>query len=65
MLHLDDYPQLAQIAWNRKVRTVSEAEALALYEAHPQWIDLASMTPRERALHDALLARALAGEAHA
>jgi len=63
MILLDDYPQLALIAWNRKVRVVSEEEALALYEGNPQWVDRAGMTPRERAFLDGLLARAMQGEA--
>jgi hypothetical protein len=63
MILLDDYPQLALIAWNRKVRVVSEEEALALYEANPQWVDRAEMTPREQALLDDLLARAMRGGA--
>jgi hypothetical protein len=57
MIPLDDYPQLALIAWNRKVRAVSEDEALALYEAHPQWVERATMTAQELALLDRLLAR--------
>ena len=57
MIPLDDYPQLALIAWNRKVRAVSEDEALALYEAHPQWVDRATMPAHEQALLDRLLAR--------
>ena len=57
MILIDDYPQLASIAWNRKVRTISDEEALALYEAHPQWIEPGAMDERERALLDDLVAR--------
>jgi hypothetical protein len=57
MIRLDDYPQLALIVWNRKVRAVPEEEALALYEAHPQWVDRATMDEHERALLDDLVAR--------
>lgn len=64
MIPLDDYPQLALIAWNRKVRAVSEDEALALYEAHPQWVERASMPPHELALLERLLARFAPAERH-
>ncbi len=57
MIPIDDYPQLALITWNRKVRVIPEEEALALYEAHPQWVDRATMGERERALLDGLVAR--------
>lgn len=57
MILIDDYPQLTLIAWNRKVRVVPEEEALALYEAHPQWVDRATMGEQERALLDGLVAR--------
>ena len=57
MIPIDDYPQLALIAWNRKVRVVHEEEALALYEAHRQWVDRATMGEHERALLDGLVAR--------
>lgn len=54
-ISIDDYPQLALIAWNRKVRTLSEVEALALYEANRQWVDQSLMDERERALLDRLV----------
>ena len=57
MIPLDDYPQLALIAWNRTVRVVAEEEALALYEAHPQGVDRATMDEQERALLNGLVAR--------
>lgn len=57
MIRLDDYPQLALIAWNRKVRAIPEDEALALYEANRQWVDRASMTREERAFLDRLVVR--------
>jgi hypothetical protein len=46
------------------VRSIAEDEALALYEAHPQWIDRSTMSPDERALLDDLLARFGSGAAH-
>lgn len=61
MIAIDDYPQLALIAWNRKVRVVSEEEAFELYETHPQWIDRASMEERERELLERLVAECAQG----
>ncbi len=55
MLLLDDYPQLALIAWNRKERTVSPEEAFGLYEANPQWIDQNTLEEHERALLQKLI----------
>ncbi|MFO0588419.1 MAG: hypothetical protein U0441_12795 [Polyangiaceae bacterium] len=55
VISIDDFPQLALIAWNRKVRTLSEAEALALYEANRQWVDRSLMDERERALLERLV----------
>jgi hypothetical protein len=56
VIPIDDYPQLALIAWNREVRTISEQEAFELYETHPQWIDHATMDAHEKALLDSLVA---------
>jgi hypothetical protein len=55
MISIDDYPQLALIAWNRKVRIVPQEEAFELYETHPQWIDRTTMDERERMLLDRLI----------
>jgi len=55
MIPIDDYPQLALLAWNRKVRTISGEEALALYESNPQWVDRVLMDERERVLLDRLI----------
>lgn len=54
-ISIDDYPQLALIAWNRKVREITEEEALALYEANRQWVDRALMDDRERSFLDRLV----------
>ncbi len=43
-LNIDDYPQLATICWNRKIRTAEESEALRLYEAGWRFIDRDSLT---------------------
>ncbi|MEZ4410564.1 MAG: hypothetical protein R3A52_29395 [Polyangiales bacterium] len=53
----DDYPQLKLLLWGRASDEVTEAEALALYESNRQWVDPASMSPRERAFFDALVER--------
>lgn len=55
MITIDDYPQLALLAWNRKVREITEEEALALYEANRQWVDRSLMGPRELSLLDRLV----------
>lgn len=54
-IDVDDYPQLALIAWNRRVRAISAEEAFELYERNPQWVDRASMDEHERALLDRLI----------
>lgn len=43
-VHIDDYPQLATICWNRKARIAEESEALQLYEAGWRFIDRDSLT---------------------
>jgi hypothetical protein len=56
-LRLDDYPQLALLAWNRAVREISGEEAFALYERNWRFVDQESLTPREAALIDRLTRR--------
>ncbi len=51
-----EYPQLRFLLWNRASDELDEAEALALYEAHRQWVDPESMTPVERAFFDRIVA---------
>lgn len=51
-----EYPQLRLLLWNRTSYELDEAEAFALYEAHRQWIDPATMTEVERAMFDRLVA---------
>lgn len=54
---LADYPQLGRLAWSiRGARTLTPAEALALYERNWRHVDLAALPPHERALIDALAA---------
>lgn len=55
MIAIDDFPQLALLAWNRKVREITEGDAFALYESNPQWVDRALMDARELALLDRLI----------
>ena len=54
----DPYPELARLAWNRDpARAISGAEALSLHEANWQHVDVAVLSPEERALIQALAAR--------
>lgn len=50
LLHIDDYPQLALLAWNRVVRDIAGDEALALYERNWRFVDTATLTDNEAAL---------------
>jgi hypothetical protein len=56
-LRLDDYPQLALLAWNRALREISGEEAFALYERNWRFVDQESLTPQEAALIDRLTRR--------
>lgn len=51
-----EYPQLRFLLWNRSTDELGEEEALALYEANRQWVDVENMTPVERAFFDRLVA---------
>lgn len=56
MLHIDDYPQLNAIAWNRLGnRMISEQDALALYERNWLYVDVPALEAREKALIDRLV----------
>lgn len=50
ILHIDDYPQLKLLAWNRAVRNIAGDEALALYERNWRFVDAATLTNEEAAL---------------
>lgn len=50
ILHIDDYPQLKLLAWNRAVRDIAGDEALALYERNWRFVDTAALTDDEAAL---------------
>lgn len=49
-LSIDDYPQLALLGWNRKVRKIAQEEAFALYEANWRFVEQSEMTVDERLL---------------
>lgn len=51
---IDDYPELALLAWNRVVRNIAGDEAFALYEANWRFVDEKNLVPGERALIDRL-----------
>lgn len=62
---LDDYPQLRRLAWNRTGEaSVSETEALALYERNWHLVDEREMPPHERALLQHLVATHGGGVLH-
>jgi hypothetical protein len=53
---IDIMPQLRQICWNRRTDiTVSDEDALALYERNWSMVDLDKMTEPERAYLDGLI----------
>lgn len=50
-VHIEDYPQLKQLTWNRPgAKSLTERDALALYERHWDAIDTDRMTNHERIL---------------
>lgn len=49
--------QLLFLLWNRADREVTDEQAFALYESHPQWVQPAIMTHHERTIFEALLQR--------
>lgn len=54
ILRIDDYPQLALLAWNRAVREITGEEAFALYERNWRFVDTDCLTTDEAALIDRL-----------
>jgi hypothetical protein len=56
MIDIDHYPNLALLCWNLAPRSITEAEALALYERNWRLVDVQSMPAHERALVDHLVA---------
>ena len=53
-LNIDDYPQLALLAWNRAVRVINEDEALALYERNWRFVEVGRFSASEAALIEEL-----------
>jgi hypothetical protein len=51
-LNVDDYPQLALLAWSRVLRDISEEDAFALYERNWRFVDVDALTAAERELID-------------
>jgi hypothetical protein len=62
-IRIDDYPELALLAWNRAVREVDEDEALALYEANWRFVDTERLTTNERVVPTDLFAEKLLANA--
>lgn len=56
MLRIADFPQLKEIAWNRRGDdVVREEEALALYERNWRFVDMRTLVVNERNLIDRLV----------
>lgn len=54
-IHLADYPQLKQLAWQvHGTEELTPAEALSIYERNWRHVDVQALEPRERQLVDAL-----------
>ncbi len=51
---IDDYPQLALLAWSRVVREITGEEAFALYERNWRFVDVGCLNTNETALIDRL-----------
>ena len=55
-IHVEQYPQLRDLCWNRPANTVLGGEdALALYERNWRFVDVEQLTAVERALIDQLV----------
>lgn len=54
-IHLSDYPQLKQLAWQvHGTDELTPVEALSIYERNWRHVDVQALEPRERQLVDAL-----------
>lgn len=54
-IHLSDYPQLKQLAWQvHGIDKLTPAEALSIYDRNWRHVDVQALEPRERQLVDAL-----------
>jgi hypothetical protein len=54
VIRVSDYPQLADLAWNRNDEFIAAREAFQLYERNWRFVDMKSLTPRETQLIDRL-----------
>jgi len=57
LVHIDDFPALAELAWNRTDRWIAARDALRLYERNWRFVDAGRLDPRERNLIERLSAR--------
>jgi hypothetical protein len=57
IVHLPDYPQLRDLAWNRTDKYIPAKEAFQLYERNWRFVEPGRLDPEERALIDRLKAR--------
>ena len=57
IVHLPDYPQLRDLAWNRTDEYIPAKEAFQLYERNWRFVEPGRLDPEERALIDRLKAR--------
>jgi hypothetical protein len=56
-VHLPDYPQLRDLAWNRTDEYIPAKEAFQLYERNWRFVEPDRLDPKERELIDRLKAR--------
>lgn len=49
-IHIDDFPQLTILTWNRAVRDISCEEAFSIYERNWRFVDVDHLTEAEAAL---------------
>jgi len=54
VIRVNDYPQLADLAWNRNDEFIAAREAFQLYERNWRFVDVKSLTPQEIQLIDRL-----------
>jgi len=65
VLRIAQYPQLRDLAWNRKDDLITARAAFQLYERNWRFIDVARLDEQERALIDRLAQRFGNGIIHA
>ncbi|MDN5848926.1 MAG: hypothetical protein L0H63_04710 [Nitrococcus sp.] len=61
VVHVAEFPQLRDLAWNRTDEYIAAAEAFQLYERNWRFVDPANLDPHEHALLERLKARFGAG----